>query len=346
MDVGGNVQQLSLSSAFSCALLEDGTVRCWGSGGNGQLGYGDTNDVSDDIGETPAGAGPVPLGGDVVHIDSSVDHSCAALEDGTVRCWGAGGAKLGYGDGDTGEVGAEQTPAQRGVVDVGGRAIQVAVGGDHSCALLEGGDVRCWGAPTMIANGEAFFPIGDNEAPSTTPITPLGGRATHITAGDLHTCALLEDMTVRCWGVHSSGQLGYGDEETVGDNETPAERGAVDVGGDVLQISAGDRHTCAVLTDRTVRCWGQGTSGRLGYGNTDHIGDNETPGSLPDPVDVGGDVEFIAAGGHHTCAFLTTGALRCWGLNSEAALGYDIPTTENIGDDEHPASAGDVPWLQ
>lgn len=326
----------------SCALLQGGAVRCWGGAGYGRLGYGNTENIGDGPGETPASAGDVDLGGEAISVDVSSDHSCAALRDGTVRCWGRGGAKLGYGDGDVDDVGRVITPAQRGVVDVGGQVVQIAAGNDNTCALLANGAVRCWGASSGLGT-KSLFSIGAYEAPGSVPPVDLGGAATQIGVGSGHACALLEDKTVRCWGRAESGKLGYGELAIVGDDETPREKGPVDVGGPVIQIAVGSEHTCALLEDRTVRCWGEADLGRLGYGNVEDIGDDETPGSLPGPVDVGGEVEFISAGGGHTCATLTSGALRCWGVGSSGALGY--ATNEDIGDDETRASAGDVPWL-
>jgi alpha-tubulin suppressor-like RCC1 family protein len=80
------------------------------------------------------------------------------------------------------------------------------------------------------------------------------------------------------------GQLGYGNTNTIGDDETPASAGDVDVGETVTQISAGAAHTCALLASGNIRCWGQGSDGRLGYGNQSDIGDDETPvsaGNVP-----------------------------------------------------------------
>lgn len=342
IDVGRPVLQLALGSHHSCALLQGGAVRCWGNIGRGRLGYGNTESIGDDPGEVAASGGDLDLGGEAMSLDASTEHSCAALVDGTVRCWGGGAANLGYGDGDTADVGNMITPAERGVVDVGGRAVQIAAGEHNTCALLANGDVRCWG----VANGlgaPSLFPIGDDESPGSVPPLDLGGAATQIGVGDWHACALLEDKTVRCWGRGEYGELGYGDTETVGDDETPRAKGAVDVGGPVIQIAVGFDHTCALLEDRSVRCWGKAEWGRLGYGNVDNIGDDETPGSLPEGVDVGGEVEYLSAGGVHNCALLTSGALRCWGEGSTGTLGYE--STDDIGDDEVPSSAGDVPWF-
>jgi alpha-tubulin suppressor-like RCC1 family protein len=103
-------------------------------------------------------------------------------------------------------------------------------------------------------------------------------------------------------------------------------------------------HTCALLEGGAARCWGKAFVGELGYGNMDDIGDDETPASVGD-VDVGGNVVQIDAGYEHTCALLDDAAIRCWGEASFGKLGYADPDTYNIGDNETPASAGDVPYL-
>ncbi len=175
----------------------------------------------------------------------------------------------------------------------------------------------------------------------------VGGRVVQLAAGDAHTCAVLDTGAVRYWGSGSSGQLGYGNTEAIGDDEHPAAAGDVNVGGSVTQISAGSMSTCALLSTNRVRCWGTGYAG-IGYGNTNAIGDNESPFTAGD-IDVGGTVTHVSAGLAHTCARLSSGAVRCWGLGPPvlfdsvpygSALGYGNATS--IGDDESPASAGDV----
>lgn len=98
--------------------------------------------------------------------------------------------------------------------------------------------------------------------------------------------------------------------------------------------------TCAVLASGAVRCWGEGVSGRLGYGNADDIGDDEPP-SVAGDVPLGGQALWVSAGTAHTGALLDTRAVRCWGYADSGQLGYG--NTNNIGDNEFPESAGDVP---
>ena len=147
---------------------------------------------------------------------------------------------------------------------------------------------------------------------------------------------------MHCWGLGVTGQLGYGNLDTIGDDETPASAGIVDLGFAAVQIDAGEDHTCAISSEGAVRCWGLGLYGRLGYGNTATVGDDETPASLAADVDVGMTVTQLSAGRRHTCAASGTGAFRCWGNTEHGALGYGS-FSNNIGDNESPASAGDIP---
>ncbi|HSP81198.1 MAG TPA: RTX toxin, partial [Myxococcaceae bacterium] len=107
---------------------------------------------------------------------------------------------------------------------------------------------------------------------------------------------------------------------SLGDDEPPSLAGDVSVGGRVLQLAAGDWHTCALLDTGAVRCWGLNSSGQLGLGHTLTIGNDELPSSS-ESVPVGGHVLQVSAGRHHTCALLSTGSLECWGDNGHGQLG-------------------------
>ena len=347
VDIGAGRKAIAIAAgnAHTCVLLDTGQVRCWGSGANGRLGYGNVNDVGDN--ESPATAGPVDLGAGrtAVAITAGNAHTCALLDTGQVRCWGNGAdGRLGYGN--TNSIGDNETPGTAGPVDLGfGRiAIAISAGGSHTCALLDTHQVRCWGNG---ANGRLGYgnvnDIGDNETPGGFGPVDLGpGRtAVAISAGGSQTCALLDNGTVRCWGLGTLGRLGYGNTTTIGDNETPGGFGPVDLGAGrtAVAISTGAAHTCAALDNGQVRCWGSGADGRLGYGNLNDIGDNETPGTIV-PVDVGGSAIAVSAGGSHTCVLLATGQIRCWGLGASGQLGYG--NINDIGDNESPGSASPV----
>lgn len=160
-----------------------------------------------------------------------------------------------------------------------------------------------------------------------------------LAAGDRHTCAVIEGGRVRCWGEGFFGQLGYGTNTNVGDNETPASVGDLALPAAALAIDAGEAHTCAWFDDDALRCWGQNYNGQLGYANTASVqllGDNESLDVLAG-VELGGVPTAFAIGGRHGCARMADGKLRCWGANAWGQLGLDnmIP----VGDDETPAAA-------
>ncbi len=332
--------QLAAGEAHTCALLDDGTVRCWGRGTNGQLGNGSTESVGDN--ETLAEAGPVDLGGEsAVVIAAGANHTCALTTTGAVRCWGLNSSgQLGYGN--TLDIGDDETPGSVGPVSLGLSATAIFAGANHTCARLDDGTLRCWGLGTSGRLGYANTnTIGDNEMPSTAGAVNVGRNPTVVSAGGSHTCARLDDGTLRCWGLGTSGRLGYANTNTIGDNETPSTAGAISVGRSATAIAAGGSHTCTRFDDGGVRCWGLNSSGQLGYGNTETIGDNETP-SLVGTVDLGTgrSALSLSTGADHTCATLENGTLRCWGLNSSGQLGYG--NTETIGDNETPGSVGPV----
>jgi hypothetical protein len=140
-------------------------------------------------------------------------------------------------------------------------------------------------------------------------------RGQRVVSGGSFTCAILANGSVRCWGSNAVGQLGQGNKNTIGDNETPGSVGTVDIGNHTaVALAAGNAHTCALLDDGTSRCWGYNIYGQLGYANTKQIGDDETPASAG-PVDLGPGRTAVAitAGGLHTCAILDNGNVLCWG---------------------------------
>lgn len=344
---GRTAKAIAAGYGHTCALLDNATVRCWGLGTYGQLGYGNTDTIGDD--ETPGSTGPVNLGSGrtAVAISAGGNDSCALLDNGKVRCWGYNSnGELGYGNTNT--IGDDETPGTVPAVNLGpGRtATAISTGGDHTCALLDNARVRCWG---FSASGELGYgnthTIGDDETPGSTGSVNLGAHRTAvaISAGGSHTCALLDNGKVRCWGSAFTGQLGYGNTHNIGDNESPAAAGPINLGPGrtATTISAGNGHTCAVLDNGRVRCWGYNAYGGLGYGNTDPIGDDETPAAAgPVNLGPGRTARAVSAANAFTCAVLDNGRVRCWGTGQYGRLGYG--NTDDIGDDETPASVGPV----
>ena len=302
-----------------------------------------------------------PANAQAGYLDAGWYHSCARLSNGAVRCWGQGiNGKLGY-DANVGNIGDTETPASVGPVNLGsGRtAVQVGAGEGRSCALMDNAQVRCWGSGAFGGLGYASTEdVGNGGAtPNVAARGPVdfgaGTSVKQIAVGNEANCAILNNDTVKCWGQAGDGALGYGNESNIGDNETPADVGAVDLassGADTaVAVSAGGAHTCAILTNGSVRCWGLNNTGQLGYGNTTTYGDDsgETPAAAG-PVDLGGATAVaIAAGGSpspseysHTCVILNTGQVKCWGSGFQGRLGYG--NTTDIGDTETPAAVGVV----
>ena len=348
--------EISSGDYHTCVIRNDGSVLCWGYGADGRLGYGNTSNVG--ASETPGSAGPVNLGAGrtAVAISAGGAHTCAILDNGSVRCWGFGAnGQLGYGNpfnvGDS----PTNTPDQVGAVDLGlGRtATAISAGSRHTCAILDNGSLLCWG---YGRNGRLGYgnanDVGDPATPGSVGPVALGGghTAVAVSAGGSHTCAILNDHTVRCWGFGFSGQLGYGSQSTLGDTPatTPDLIGPVDLGAGrtATAISAGSAQTCARLDNGSVRCWGAGADGRLGYGNTNNVGDIQTPGSVG-PVDLGPGHTAVALsdGARHTCARLDDGSVRCWGNGANGRLGYC--NEQNVGDTltDTPNTAGPVNLL-
>lgn len=288
--------QASLAVGFdhTCARMMDGTARCWGGNGSGQLGDGTT------INRLTAVA-TVALGS-VASVAAGALFSCAKLTDRTVRCWGRNDAGQ-LGDGTMTD---RPTPAVVGGLS---SVTQLVVGGSHACALLADGTVRCWGY-----NGTGA--LGDGTTMNrVTPVAVTGlSGVTSISAGHAHTCARLADGTARCWGWNAPfQQLGDG---TMTDRLTP-----VAVSGLIgaASVAGGYHHTCARLNDGRAVCWGDNSGGMVGDGTTMNRPTPVVVLGLTGAVDVG-------AGFDYSCALLADRTIRCWGDNASGALG--VGTTE------------------
>jgi alpha-tubulin suppressor-like RCC1 family protein len=340
----GKGARLAVGANHTCALYaESGFVHCWGRNDYGQLGYNlgipsspNATNVAD--GEALSKYGYVYLAGTAVKIAAGYAHTCALMKTGNVRCWGLNNyGQLGYGNKNN--IGDDEAPWKAGDVNVGGPVRDIAVGGYHTCALLETGEVRCWGlnANGQLGLGTISAPndmIGDNEHPSSKPVVNVGGSVLQLSAGMSHTCALLSTGNMRCWGYNGYGQLGYGNysysnpnwpynsaNNDIGDNEPPTSAGTVDVGGKVLQIAADDGHTCALLATGDIKCWGRNDSGQLGLGNTEQKNQPTTSVNLD-----GNSAYQVTTGGQFSCALLANGNARCWGRNAHGQLGLGNTT--------------------
>ncbi|MEC7261909.1 MAG: hypothetical protein VXV71_05705, partial [Candidatus Thermoplasmatota archaeon] len=155
------------------------------------------------------------------------------------------------------------TPTPTSSLGTGRTAVAISSGKLHTCAILDDGSVSCWGRGFIGALGNG----GTSDATTPTPTSSLGtGRtAVAISSGELHTCAILDDGSVSCWGYGGNGQLGNGGTS---DALTPMPTSNLRIGRTAAAISSGYRHTCAILDDGSVSCWGEGSDGQLGNGVT------------------------------------------------------------------------------
>jgi alpha-tubulin suppressor-like RCC1 family protein len=316
---------VAAGGSHTCALTAAGGVKCWGDNTVNQLGIG-----------TAGGRSTVPL--DVVDLDAGVvaidasDHTCAITSGGGLKCWGNN--SLGQlGDGTTTD---RATPVdvlglQSGVTDV-------STGAFHTCVVMATGSVKCWGRNVLGQLGvpiaqttERCFLAIEEEPCSTTPLDVRGldGTVTEVGAGGNHTCALIVTGGIKCWGSNVSSELGAATSEQCIQTGFPnpcstSPLNVAGLGDPARGLTSGGFHTCALGMNGTVKCWGDNFDGQLG--------DNWACGVLQclAPVDVVGldaGVAAVAAGGFHTCAQLTTGAVKCWGSRQYCQLGGGIPPT-------------------
>jgi alpha-tubulin suppressor-like RCC1 family protein len=289
--LGGPVVSVAVSTSHSCAVLQDGHVQCWGYNGSGQLGNG-----------SDAGS-PVPV--TVFSLDNAVavtaasngdpglGHTCAVGADNSVYCWG---------DRSNGELGDGITTTIPQILPVlvkGLSATAVSAGHRHTCALTTGTDVMCWGD-----NSNNQFGLGaGNTAPSNVPVSTGVSFASAMSAGGIHTCAIVIN-DVLCWGGNVDGQCGDG---TTNRAVSPVHAVGVTT---AVSVAAANAWTCALLNTGNMQCWGYGADGELG---------DQMAAQSSLPVNILGG--FTAVSMTPSCAVSSTGQIRCWGDGQFGQIG-------------------------
>ena len=239
------VTDISAGGSHSCALLTGGAIKCWGWSGDGQLGDGTITDHT-----SPVDVSGITNG---LSLGLGLKHTCAVLMSGAIKCWGSNDSGQ-RGDENHG-YGARSTFP----IDVGGiaTAMSIALGEHHTCALLTGGAIKCWGWNDYGEIGLGF------EHSGYTKGNVYGIKtATSIALGGSHSCALLTGGTIKCWGRNGNGQLGDG---TTTNSFTPVDVSRIT---DASGVALGSSHSCALLTSGKVMCWGSNGNGQLGDGTT------------------------------------------------------------------------------
>jgi alpha-tubulin suppressor-like RCC1 family protein len=302
VDLGTNRKAKSLALGYShtCAILDDDSMKCWGDNSRGQLGIGST------VNQSRAPLMGVDFGGrKVLSAFAGVAHTCARLDDSSLRC---------FGDNFRGQLGLFMnpgeffipSPTQAVSLGTGLTALGQNVGSSSgvSCALVAGGRIKCWGA---------------NQS------------------GSLGTCWALNSSGVAgsCWSPGFTGPTdAYGNRA----NEMGQNLPFVDLGTwNAVGISSGNNFSCSVSLSGQVKCWGENDKGQLGLGNTTSRGltQNTMGANLPN-VNLGAlssSVRHLALGEDHACALLSDSAqtVKCWGSNQYRQLGHSVADPNGSG---------------
>ena len=281
-----NLRSFSSGDRNTCVVTKVGAMMCFGSNFYGQLGdgtsahsfkatvpsglgsgvlwavtrYSKTCAVRENKGLNCWGRGLAPTPGDVVGATSGVlqvslgeNHQCLLNDQFGVQCWGSN---------LLGEIGilasatSVANPVKVEGLDSG--VVQIAVGGNHSCALLENGGVKCWGS-----NNKGQLGDGTLEQ-RNTPVDVIGlsDAVLALSLGHNHSCALMKEGGLMCWGNNEYGQLGDGG---LINRNSPVVVAQLQAGNRAL--AAGFKHTCAMNKSDIIQCWGTDTFGSLGAGS-------------------------------------------------------------------------------
>jgi alpha-tubulin suppressor-like RCC1 family protein len=305
----------AVHGAHTCAIVGGG-VLCWGFNYHGQVGDGSPYDR-----RTPVAA--VGLGSGVRALAAGDRFTCAIRGDASVACWGRN--RFGQlGDGTTER---RRTPTPTLPLPAPVRA--VAAGGLHACAVLEGGEVFCWGGNERAQLGDGSR--ADRASPGAAAAPP---GAVDVAAGDRHTCVLLQGGGVACWGGNR-----YHEVSAVDSEDEPAPRD-VPLAEPARAIAAGGLASCAVLASGAVACWGSGmgaspsaipalsdvvavdvgSAGACALDARGAVSCWSVPGDVRPVPGVAGAVA-LSVGFWHSCAVLSDGSIRCWGQNYAGELG-------------------------
>jgi len=281
--------------------VENGDIRGWGANALGQLGDGmDTSPA------TITTAINMFKGRALV---AAARHTCALDIAKKVACWGKndhGQLQL------SSQILGSLSPISPVSQDMS--YLQIAVGADHTCALLADGTTHCWGRNQFGQTGAT----GTDDQRTTVTVPGLTATSAAIGTGYAHSCAIdAAAGGVRCWGANASGQLGDGN--IVGSNVAVVVTG---LAGPASAVCGGEAYTCARLASGSVQCWGANDQGQLGDGSN-------TPRLAPVTVTGVSGVVEIACGRRHACARLADGGVRCWGANERGQLGDGTTTARS-----------------
>ncbi|KHD87279.1 MAG: hypothetical protein OM95_15145 [Bdellovibrio sp. ArHS] len=332
------IVQVTSGNQHNCILTESGKVKCWGRSADGQLGYENTNDLGDQPNELQNLA-DVSLPEPMVQLSAGDFHTCSLSITGKVRCWGWGGwGQLGNGGTSKGSTVGSMSTLHILDFGAGKKALRIASGNTHNCALIDDGQVMCWGE-------NSYGELGINNSvwvsgnPTTAVQLSASDKVVDISAGIYFSCALLEAGTVKCWGRNDVGQLGLGTTSNIGHTTgSMATLNTIDFGTTtkVTKLFSGRSRSCAIFDNNSVRCWGKtDVIGTVGS----QAGSVASSSALTLP---GGKIpNQIAHGDTHICIRYTDDSVQCIGTQNRGNLGYNSP--HNIDGINSVEASGKIP---
>lgn len=332
-----------------------------GGGGSESDAPPSTSDV--DGSSVTDGAAPPPPLEDAVAVTAGRAHTCALTATQDVLCWGSNAS------GQLGIPQAQAAQSSRPVrVDLGGKAVAVAAGGNHTCAALTDGNVKCWGNNEKGQLGRGTVsPSGLPDLVSAPTVQAFktwwvpSTKAVQLSAGAAHTCVGMDVGTNTfglpgrrffCWGENITRQLAT--ESTNGSPSlvpyliTPQGDGATNVGFEGFAVSAGDAFSCAgvygaagAAVFSVLSCWGSRSVGQIGapaLANAFEVNPQRWPRTQ---ADGGGTAVFgefapqlLATGAAHGCVRFGDGTqpvrLTCWGNNTKGQTGSSVTGARTV----------------
>lgn len=287
IDNGTTYLKVTAGDDFACGLSTEGIVKCWGNNS-----YGNRGDGFSYVNTTPS----LVFDEEIKAENFGYDHSCFIRANGVLQCSGEDDGKLGVG-----KLFVSAAPI---TLDNGIKYSKVSSSDYFSCGVTTAGVLKCWGtAPLALAANTSFPNVVD-----------AGQAYKSISLGRYHGCAITDSDELKCFGSNGYGQLGIGPTPVSVSVMT-----AVDVGSKYKKMALGEAHTCGILLDGVLKCWGSNGYGQLGDGTT-------TNKNTPTIISAGVSYKDVSTLGHTTCAITSDDYLHCWGWNAFRQVGDGATT--------------------